>query len=198
VDDSRVAFAEAQIETGRADEGRKTLEEFLAGAGQDDRAAHARMLLGRARDMTGDRTGALDAYAAASRTMPPAKWNDEALVSYARLLTQGRRFDEARSLLEAFIKRAPAASAAEGALALGETFQAQGDSAAAIEYFMTAAYVAPDTTAGRRGLLAAGRAFAALKQRDAAGTVYRKLLAQSNVPADLANSARRGLAELPK
>jgi tetratricopeptide (TPR) repeat protein len=197
VDDSRVAFAQAQVETGRAEDGRRTLEQFFASTPSDPRAANARITLGRARELTGDRAGALDAYAEAARAVPPAQWNKDAVLGYGRLLTQARRYDEAKGLLEPFLKTAgPAPVAAEGALALGEVFQGRGDDTAAIEYFMTAAYVAPDSTAGRRGLLAAGRAFAAARQPEAATTVYRKLLAQANVPADLAAAARRGLAEL--
>jgi TolA-binding protein len=197
VEDSRVAFAESQVETGRTAEGRATLEQFFAAASPTDpRAARARITLGRARELTGDRAGALDAYTQAARAAPPAQWSKDTQLGYARLLTQARRFDEAKGLLEPFIKGAPAPVAAEGAVVLGETYHGQGDEAAAIEYFMTAAYVAPDTPAGRRGLLSAARAFAALKQSDAAAIAYRKLLAQSNVPADFADAARRGLAEL--
>jgi tetratricopeptide (TPR) repeat protein len=196
VDDSRVAFAESQIETGHAAEGRATLEQYFASAPTDGRAAQARITLGRAREATGDRAGALAAYSEAARTTPPSQWTKDTQLAYARLLTQARRFDEARALLGGFIKTAPPPVAAEGALALAETFHGQGDEASAIEYFMTAAYVAPDTPAGRRGLLSAARAFAAQKQPEAAVTVYRKLLAQANVPPDFAEAARRGLAEL--
>jgi TolA-binding protein len=196
VEDSRVAFAESQVETGRAAEGRATLEQFFAASPTDARAARARITLGRSRELTGDRAGALTAYTEAARAVPPAQWSRDTQLGYARLLTQARRFDEAKGLLEPLIKGAPAPVAAEGAVALGETYQGQGDEAAAIEYFMTAAYVAPDTPAGRRGLLSAARAFAALKQPEAAATVYRRLLAQANIPADFADAARRGLAEL--
>jgi TolA-binding protein len=199
VEDSRLAFAEAQVETGRAAEGRKALEELVAAAPSDPRVGRARIVLGRARELTGDRAGALEAYtAAAVAVTPPAGWNSESLIGYARLLTQAQRHDEARGLLEPLLKTATASSAADAALALGETLQAQGDEAAAIEYFMTAAYVAPDSTPGRRALLAAGRAFVAQKQPDAAAVVYRKLLAQSNVPAELATAARQGLSTVGK
>jgi TolA-binding protein len=196
VQDSRVAFAESQVETGRAAEGRTTLEQFFAASPTDARAARARITLGRARELTGDHAGALAAYTEAARAVPPAQWTRDTQLGYARLLTQARRFDEAKGVLEPIIKAAPAAQAAEGALALAETFHGQGDEAAAIEYFMTAAYVAPDTPAGRRGLLSAARAFAALKQPEAAAIAYRKLLAQANIPPDFAEAARKGLAEL--
>jgi tetratricopeptide (TPR) repeat protein len=197
VADSGLAFGEAQVATGRAAEGRKTLEQLLAVAVPGDpRAAQARIALGRARELTGDRAGALDAYAQAAREVPISRWSTETVFGYARLLTQGRRYDEARGLLEPLIRTAPAPMAVDAALALGETLQAQGDGAAAVEYLMTAAYLAPDSPAGRRALVAAGQAFAGLKQADSAAVVYRKLLAQSNVPPDLVTAARQGLAEL--
>jgi len=73
---------------------------------------------------------------------------------------------------------------------------AEGRRGDAAEYFMTAAYVLPDSPAGRRGLLGAGASFAALKQNDAAEVVYRKLLAQTGVPAELADTARKGLKDI--
>jgi TolA-binding protein len=199
VEDSRMSFAEAQVETGRAAEGRKVLEQYFAsGAPADARSARARITLGRARELAGDRAGALVAYTEAARAIPPAQWPKATQVGYARMLTQAKRYDEAKGLLVPMIKSEPPPVAADGALVLGEVFLGQGDEAAAIEYFMTAAYVAPDTAVGQRGLLAAGRALAASKQPEAAATVYRKLLAQTNVPPDLAASARQGLAELPR
>ncbi len=197
VADSGLAFGEAQVATGRAAEGRKTLEQLLAVAAPGDpRAAPARIALGRARELTGDRAGALDAYGQAAREVPTSRWSTETVFGYARLLTQGRRYDEARGVLEPLIRSAPEPVAVEAALALGETLQAQGDGAAAVEYLMTAAYLAPDSPAGRRALVVAGQAFAGLKQADSAAVVYRKLLAQSNVPPDLVTAARQGLAEL--
>ena len=85
---------------------------------------------------------------------------------------------------------------ASAASAIGETYQGEGDQLAAAEYFMTAAYVAPDTPAGRNGLLGAGACFAALKQNDSAEVVYRKLLAQTDAPADVLEKARKGLKDI--
>ena len=61
---------------------------------------------------------------------------------------------------------------------------------------MTAAYVAPDTLVARKALLSAAQTFAAARQPDAAATVYKKLLAQSNLPSDIADSARQGLTAI--
>jgi hypothetical protein len=56
--------------------------------------------------------------------------------------------------------------------------------------------VAPESPAGRRALLGAAQSFLALRQPDAAAIVYKKLLDQPGVPADLADAARKGLKDL--
>lgn len=196
VEAARVTFAQTQIETGRIDEAKRALEEFVAAAPGDPRAGQAWMALGRAREATGDRAGALEAFARAARSGGSPAFNRDAMLAHARLLAAERRWDEARGVLERLLRSADGATAGEAALAFGETWEAQGDHLAAAEYFMTAAYLAPESPSGRRALLAAGRSFAAAKDPEAATIVYRKLLAQSDVPADVADAARRGLAEL--
>jgi tetratricopeptide (TPR) repeat protein len=193
---ARVTFAQTQLETGRIDEAKRALEEFVAAAPGDPRAGQAWMALGRAREVTGDRAGALEAFARATRSGGSSAFNREAMLAHARLLAAERRWDEARGVLERLLRSAEGANAVETALALGETWDAQGDHLSAAEYFMTAAYLAPESPAGRRALLAAGRSFAAAKDSEAAAIVYRKLLAQSDVPGEVADAARRGLAEL--
>jgi len=76
--------------------------------------------------------------------------------------------------------------------------RAARDQLAAVEYYLSAAYVAPDSATGRRGLLGAARAFAAAKQPEMATTAYKKLLAQSDLPADVRDAARKELAALPR
>jgi tetratricopeptide (TPR) repeat protein len=196
IDDSRLLFGEAQVETGHVAAGAKTLEQHLAAAPGAIRTVGPWFMLARARETTGDRAGAVEAYRRAATILPPSRWEKDRFFGYVGLLTRERHYGEVRSLLEPYIRAASPANAAEASLALGETLRAQGDGAAAIEYFMTAAYVAPDSVVGQRGLVAAGRTYAALKQTDAAATVYRKVLAQAKVPADLAAAARQGLAEL--
>jgi TolA-binding protein len=85
---------------------------------------------------------------------------------------------------------------AQAAQVLGSTYQGEGNHQAAAEYFLTAAYLAPESPAGRQAMLEAAKSFAALKQPDSAAIVYRKLLAQAGLPADVADAARQGLAAL--
>jgi len=195
IESSRLTYAQALIETGRTDEGRRSIEEFLLAYPTDDRAPQAWLVLAKAREAAGDRAGATEAYGRASlaRTAP---FNRDARLNYARLLIGSKRWDDARRALDPDLKATDSSVAADAAYAIGETYEGQGDPLAATEYYMTAAYLLPDSGVGRRALVAAGRSLAALKQPDAAAIVYRKLLAQSDVPADLAQAARRGLADI--
>jgi TolA-binding protein len=120
----------------------------------------------------------------------------ETALGYARLLLQEKRWGEARKVLERLVRADDKGMVAAAAGAIGEAYQGEGDNLAAAEYFMTAAYVAPDSPAGRGGLLGAGACFVALKQNDAAEVVYRKLLGQKDAPADLLEKARKGLKDL--
>lgn len=190
-------LAEAQLETGRAAEARRSLEQFVASSPGDPRAGRAWIALARAREQSGDRSGALEAYAKAPRDPDRPEWTRQALFSHARLLLQDRRYEQARGVLDRVLKSASDnAVVVDAAQAMGETYSGDGDYLAAAEYYLTAAYVAPDTPAGRRGLLSAARALAAGKQDDAAATAYRKLLAQADLPADVRDVARKELAGL--
>jgi TolA-binding protein len=198
VDAGRFRFAEAQVETGRGDQARQELEQFVAASPNDPRAPHALIVLARIREAAGDRQGALEAYSRAARDAQGPEWSTAALFGHARLLTADRRWDQARGVLERLLKSADTGVAVDAAQGIGDAYAGEGDHLAAAEYYLTAAYLTPDSPAGRRGLLAAARAFAALKQNDAAAIAYRKLLAQGDVPRDLADAARQGLAALPR
>jgi TolA-binding protein len=189
----RVALAEAQVETGKPEAARAALEQAVILSPNDSRAWVA---LARAREASGDRAGALDAYARGVKDGGAGALRPEAALGYGRLLTQEKRWSEARGTLERLMKNDDKAVVAAASSAIGETYQGEGDNLAAAEYYMTAAYVAPESPAGRRGLLAAGASFTALKQIDAAEVVYRKLIVQTGAPADLVDAARKGLKDI--
>jgi tetratricopeptide (TPR) repeat protein len=189
-------LAEAQIATGRAADAKPVLEQYVAGSPGED-APRAWLALARAREASGDRAGALEAYSKAPRDESAPGWTRDALMSHARLLTQDKRWDDARPILERVLKKSDGAAAAEAAYALGDTY-AGNDPAAAVEYYLTAAYVAPDSPQGRRGLLGAARAYVAAHQPEQASAAYKKLLAQSDLPADVRDAARKELAALPR
>jgi tetratricopeptide (TPR) repeat protein len=196
VQTSRVGFAEAQVETGRAEAARKDMEDLLAAGGNDPRTARAVLILARARQAAGDRAAALEAYERAARESDLRTWNRAARIGWARALIDEKRGPEARKLLEPILKSEQGPGAAEAALALGRTYTEEGQHLTATEFFMTAAYVAPESPAGRQALLEAGWSFTVLKQPEAAATVYKRLLAQPGVPEDLAEAARKGLRDL--
>jgi tetratricopeptide (TPR) repeat protein len=189
----RVRVAEALFETGRVDEARREIEKAAVEAPNDAQAA---MILARVREAAGDRSGALEAYSRAARDGSGPEWSTPALFGHARLLSQEKRWEQARGVLERLLKSDEITVASEAAQAIGDTYAGEGDALAAAEYYLTAAYVAPASPQGRRGLLAAGRAFASLKQNEAAELAYRKLLAQGDLPADLATAARQALSSL--
>lgn len=194
---SRLRFAQAAAETGRADQARGELREFLRAAGGDPRAGEAWLMLARLEEAAGDRKAALEAYTqATARGGQQLEWAPEQRTAHARLLKQERRWDQAREVLTRMLTTGDAAEVVEAAHSIGETYEGEGDALAAAEYFMTAAYLAPDSPVGRRGLLGAARNLAAAKERDAAAIVYRKLLALPDLSADLALAARQGLAAL--
>jgi tetratricopeptide (TPR) repeat protein len=190
-------LAEAQIETGHAAEARPVLEKFVAAPTNEADAARAWIALGRAREAAGDRAGALDAYSRGPREATAgAGWTREALLGHARLLIGEKRWEPARGVLNPLLRSDDVATVAEAANGIGETYTGEGDALAAAEYYLTAAYVAPNTAAGGRGLLGAARALAALKQPESAAAAYRKLLAQAELPGDVRDTARQELAAL--
>jgi tetratricopeptide (TPR) repeat protein len=196
VDGSRLALAEAQVATGRNDEARQLLERFVAASPSDSRTPRAWLMLARLREGAGDRAGALDAYG----RVPPdgAGWAVDAQLSHARLLAQDRQWAKARPILERVLRGADGDVAAQAATGIGDAYRGEGDPLNAAEYYMTAAYMAPQSAAGRAGLLGAARSLSALKQGPAAASVYRKLLAQTDLPADVAATARQELAPLAR
>ncbi|HET7344062.1 MAG TPA: tetratricopeptide repeat protein, partial [Methylomirabilota bacterium] len=185
--------AEGLLETGKVDEARQEVDKILADSPNDARAI---LVLARVREAAGDSTGALEAYSRAAREGQGPDWSTPALLGHARLLAQDQRWDQARNIAERLIKSDDVATAAEAAQIVGDTYAGEGDALTAAEYHLTAAYAAPTSPPGRRGLLGAARDFATLKQNDAAANAYRKLLAQSDLPSDLAAAARAGLASL--
>jgi tetratricopeptide (TPR) repeat protein len=154
----------------------------------------ALVLLGRTREAAGDGAGALDLYQRVGREFPA--FQGAALLGNARALLLAGNWEEARPLLERAVAAGDAGVAAEAAYRLGEGLRGAGRHQQAVESYMTAAYVAPDTPLARRALLGAGQSFTALKQPDSAIVVYKKLLAGKSVEPELADAAKKGLKAL--
>ncbi|PYM27983.1 MAG: hypothetical protein DMD78_01090 [Candidatus Rokuibacteriota bacterium] len=82
----------------------------------------------------------------------------------------------ARGALQRLVQIGRADEAAEAAYRLAEGLQAEGEHSAAVEWYLTAAYVAERTPWARRALLGAGRSFTALRDPAQALAAYGKLV----------------------
>jgi TolA-binding protein len=195
-DDARVGLGEALLRLGAVTEARKLLETAVAAIPSDPRLPQALLLLAQSREATGDRAGAIEGYDRIAREFPDADIATAARLGQGRLLLQAGRWGESRRLLEAVLAGGDQIASAEAAYHLGEGLRSRGDHEAAVEAYMSAAYLAPTSPWGRRALHGAGRSFAVLKQTEAAGIVYRKLLAQPDVEPELAEEAKKALRRL--
>jgi TolA-binding protein len=193
--DARLAFAEALLRTGAPEEARREIDNFTKASPRDARMPDALLLLAQAQEASNNRTAALETYMRIDREYPN-KGGAGALLGTARLLQNEGRGEEARSRLKRAVNQDDPQVAAEAAYLLGEGLRAAGQNEDAVEAYMTAVYLKPDSPWARRSLLGAGQSFAALKQSESATIVYKKLLAASGVEPELATEARNGLKAL--
>jgi TolA-binding protein len=192
--EARLAYAEALYRTGALAEAQAKLQEIIDASPPDPEVPRALVLLGRTHEARGDRAAALDAYDRVGREYPA--FEGAALLGNVRVLLLAGNWDEARPLLERAAEAEDTTVAVEAAYRLGEGLSAAGHHQQAVDSYMTAAYVAPDTPLARRALLGAGQSFTALKQPDSAIIVYKKLLAGKRVEPELADAAKKGLRAL--
>jgi TolA-binding protein len=195
--EGRLIFAESLLHTRAAAEARRELEAFVKGAGpRDPQMPEALLLLAQAQEASGDRAAALDLYTRLDRAYPENKQRGTAMLGMARLLQADGKWDEASGLFKRVLDQDDARLVIEAAYRLGEGLRAAGQNEDAVEAYMTAAYLVPDSFWARRALLGAGQSFAALKQPESAAIAYKKLLASSGVEPELAAEARNGLKAL--
>jgi TolA-binding protein len=190
-------FSEALIRTGAAAEAQPRLATFVDRRSGDPRLPRALILLAQAYEAGGQKDKALEIYARVRQDYPDAAGAAQgAAFGQGRLLQSEGKWDAARPLLQKGLEADDAATAAEAAFRLGEGYRAAGQHGEAVQAYMTAAYMAPDTAWSRRALLGAGQSLAALKQNDSAVIVYRKLVAAKGVEPELADAARTELKAL--
>jgi TolA-binding protein len=189
-------LAEALLRTGAAPDARPRLEAFVDGHAGDPRLPRALLLLAQAYEAVGEKDKALDLYARLRRDYPVGEGTDRAAFGQGRLLQSEGKWEAALPLLQKGLDADDPATVAEAAYSLGEGYRAAGQHGEAVQAYMTAAYLAPDSSWGRKALLGAGQSFAALKQNDSAVIVYRKLAAAKGVEPELADTARTALKSL--
>jgi TolA-binding protein len=188
---ARVPFGEALYHTGATSDAKRVLEKAAAGGGDD--GARALLLLADWHESAGDRGAALAAYERLLRDYPKLKRSPRSLLAHARLLEQSREPAKARAVLQNALGTAKGEDAAETAYRMGQALRAERQDAAAVEWYMTAAYVAKDSYWAHQAMLAAAAALSALGQREEALTLYLKL---STNGGETQSEAARRAAEL--
>jgi TolA-binding protein len=195
--DGRLIFAESLLRTGAPAAARRELDAFVkASSPRDPRMPEALFLLAQAQEASGNRGAALDTYTRLDREYPNNKRRGAVMLATARLLQAEGKWNEASGLLKRVLDQDDPRLVTEAAYRLGEGLRGAGQNEDAVEAYMTAAYLGPESIWGRRALLGAGQSFAALKQPESAAIVYKKLLAASGVEPELATQARNGLKAL--
>ncbi len=195
-EDARLGLAEAMLRVGAGAEARKLLEAAVTTLSTDPRLPRILFLLAESREVAGDRAGAIQVYDRVTRDFPDTDLAPVARLGQGRLLLQQGEWEKSRKLLETVLAGNDQATSVEAAYRLGEGFRSRGDNEAALEAFMSAAYMDPVSPWGRKALYGAGQSFAALKDPGAAAIVYRKLLAQPGVEPELAGLAKQALQRL--
>jgi len=181
----RLVLAEAQIRTGETTGARRHLEELAAGGGEE--APRALLMLAQMHTAAGDRRAALAAHDLLQKDFPRFPRSARSLLSHAQLLDDLGQSRRARPVLQKIVEVSDGEVAAEAAYRLGQGLSAEGQHAVAVEWYLTAAYVAERSTWGRQALLGAGRSFTALNETGEALATYWKLIAARpgiNQPAD--------------
>jgi tetratricopeptide (TPR) repeat protein len=186
---TRAALGEALLRTGAPGAARPHLEQAASAGG--DEAARALLLLTEIHTAAGDRRAALAAYDRLSREHPRLERSAPSLLAHARLLDDLGQAERARPLLRRVVEQSTGEPVAEAAYRLGQGLSAEGQHAAAVEWYLTAAYAVERSAWARRAWLAAGSSLTALHETREALAVYGKLVPARpgiDVPGDRESS----------
>jgi tetratricopeptide (TPR) repeat protein len=171
---ARVQLGEALYRTGATAEARSQLEKIAAAGGEE--GARALLLLADYHEAAGDRRAALSAYDRLLREHPRLERAPRTLLAHARLAEEVGPPGQARRVLQKAVESSKGEEAAEAAYRLGQSHRAEGQHAAAVEWYMTAAYLAERSRWGSQALLAAGSSLSALGENREALAAYLKLV----------------------
>jgi TolA-binding protein len=170
---ARVGFAEALFRTGATAEA-QAIAQSVAGAGEE--APRALLLLAEIHEAAGERGAALTVYDRLLREHPRAERSPRSLLAHVRLLEESGQASRTRPVLRRLVEVSSGEVAAEGAYRLAQSLRAEGQHAAAVEWYLTSAYLADGSRWAPMALLGAGGSLAALDETKEALAVYRKLL----------------------
>src|SRR5688572_7433650 len=136
--------------------------------------ARALLLLAQVEETLGNHDAALAAYDRLLREHPGTELPVSNPLALAQRLESSGRADAARVLLERIVKTSDGEVAAEASYHMARILGAQGQDAAAVEWYMAAAYTGAGSKWERPSLLAASQALTALNRTDEALVAYRK------------------------
>lgn len=190
---ARLDLAEALFRTGAETAAYAQLTQIERVDRAQEQAPRRLFLLAEVSEALGRPQEALAAYDRLHRDYPSAEWTAESHLPRARLLqTLGQR-EQARALLEDIVKEAEGEAFGEAAVRLGQILGAEAQHDLAVKWYLTAAYVAADSTWGQRALLGALQSLLATGDRMAANAIYRRMRASSAIDPDLLAQARNAL-----
>jgi TolA-binding protein len=179
---TRMDIADALVRAGAEKEARAYLKDAIAAGGYT--APRALQLLAEVEEAAGNRREALTAYDRLLREHPGAERSAGSLLAHARLLESFGQPERARALLQRIVTASSGEVAGEASYRLAKTLSAQGQDAAAVEWYLTAAYTAEGSRWERPSLLGAARSLTALGRTGEALVVYRKLTSLPTGAAD--------------
>lgn len=181
---ARLNLAEALFRTGAAAEARAIARSVAAG-GQE--APRALLLLTEIHEAAGEPHAALAVYDRLLQEHPRVDRSAPSLLKHLRLLDELGQSSRTRPVLQRLVEVSSGEVAAEAAYRLAQGLRAEKQYAAAVEWYLTAAYVAEGSRWAQLALLGAGESLTALDETKEALTVYRKLLPERpgvDPPAD--------------
>jgi TolA-binding protein len=190
---ARLDYAESLLRTESPTFAQSQLAQVAATDRSRDQAPRRLYLQGQVYEALGRPQDALVAYEELRRDHPRAEWTAESLLPRARTMDAVGQRQQARALFERILKGAEGDVYSEAAVRLGENLTADGQHAIAVRWFLTAAYLNPDSTWGQRAQLGAVRGLVATGDRATADAIYRRMEASSATDPDLLRRARAAL-----
>jgi tetratricopeptide (TPR) repeat protein len=190
----------AQVEEALGEPRRaRPLLQHIVESSDGELASEAAYRLGRLLSADGRHADALEWHMTAAYVAEGSRWARQALLEAGRCL---RELQQPKEALIVYRKLVPTASmrrpedretTGEAAYRIGEILHEVGDEEAALDMYLSAANLVPDTPTARRALFGAVRSFAMIGDRQSAVAIYRRLMESSGSDAAQLAETRRML-----
>jgi tetratricopeptide (TPR) repeat protein len=190
---ARLDFAESLLRTGDPARAQAQIAQVASADRSREDAPRRLFLQGQVYETLGRPREALAAYEELRRDHPRSEWTAESQLPRARVMQEVGQRRQARALLEHILKGAQGDVYSEAAVRLAENLEAEGQHAAAVKWFLTAAYLDPESAWGQRAQLGAVEGLIATGDRAAADAIYRRMEASNATDPSLLSKARDAL-----